>query len=252
MLTYQAPAGLLKDKIILVTGASDGIGREAALHYAEHGAEVILMGRSVEKLQVVYDLILASTDKEPVMMPLDLLQATAEDYQEIANAIQEQYGRLDGLLHSAGLLGTLSPFEHIDINEFERVMKVNVTAELVMTQTLLPLLQQAPQGRIIFTSSGVGKKARAFWASYSISKFATEGMMQLLADEVSDSSLRVNCINPGATRTSMRASAYPGEDPQTLKTPAELMPLYLYLMGPDSQDVNGESIDAQPKRKPNQ
>lgn len=247
MQAYHPRPDLLQERVILVTGAGDGIGRQAALSYAAHGATLILLGRTRSKLEAVYDEILAQGGATPAMVVLDLQNARQRDYQGLALGLRQQFRRLDGLLLNAGLLGSLSPFEHIDEQEWQRVMQVNVTASLLLVQALLPLLRQSPAASIIFTSSGVGKRGRAYWGSYAISKFATEGMMQVLADELTGTAIRVNCLNPGATRTRMRAQAYPAEDPQTLKTPAQLMPLYLYLMGPDSQAVHGQSLDAQPK-----
>jgi len=238
----------LQNKVILVTGAGDGIGRQAALTYAGHGATVILLGRTVTKLEAVYDEIEAAGGSQPAIVPLDLKGATGQHYRDMAHTIAQQFGRLDGVLHNAGQLGVLGPLEQLSEACLDEVMQVNVKAPLLMTQALLPVLKLSPAASVIFTSSGVGKKGRAYWGAYSISKFATEGMMQILADELEHSCVRVNCINPGATRTAMRARAYPAEDPATLKTPAEIMPLYLYLMGPESIGVNGQSLDAQPKR----
>ncbi|TCI01899.1 YciK family oxidoreductase [Corallincola luteus] len=246
-MDYQAANDLLKDRVILVTGAGDGIGRQAALTYASHGAVVILLGKTVSKLEQTYDLIVAANGSEPAIVPLDMQGATEQHYIDMATTIEEQFGRLDGVLLNAGMLGVLSPFEQIDLASWETVMKVNVTAQMMMTKPLLSLLRKADDAALIFTSSGVGKKGRAYWGSYAVSKFATEGMMQILADELSNTNVRVNAINPGATRTSMRSTAYPGEDANKLKTPAEIMPTYLYLMGPDSQDIHGQSVDAQPK-----
>lgn len=248
MLDYQAPADLLAGRVILVTGASAGIGKAAALTYAKAGATVILLGRNVERLETVYDAIEAAGGPQPAIIPLDMLGATDQHYRDMAATIENQFGQLDGVLMNAGELGVLSPFDSIDDSTWDNVMKVNVDATFRMTRALLPLLKASDDGRLIFTSSGVGKKGRAYWGAYAVSKFATEGMMQVLADENEQGPLRVNCINPGATRTSMRAKAFPGEDPETLKTPEQLMPLYLYLMGPDSKGVNCQSVDAQPKR----
>ncbi|WP_406663037.1 YciK family oxidoreductase [Gallaecimonas sp. GXIMD1310] len=248
MLDYQAPADLLAGRVILVTGASAGIGKTAALTYAKAGATVILLGRNVERLEAVYDAIEAAGGPQPAIIPLDMLGATDQHYRDMAATIENQFGQLDGVLMNAGELGVLSPFDSIDDSTWDNVMKINVDATFRMTRALLPLLIASDDGRLIFTSSGVGKKGRAYWGAYAVSKFATEGMMQVLADENEQGPLRVNCINPGATRTSMRAKAFPGEDPETLKTPEQLMPLYLYLMGPDSKGVNGQSVDAQPKR----
>lgn len=247
MQSYHAAQDALKDKVILVTGAGEGIGKEAALCYAKHGATVILLGKTVNKLTAVYDAIVAAGGNEPAIIPLDLKGATAKHYRDMAATIQAEFGKLDGVLHNAGMLGVLSPFEHIDLPTWQDIMQVNVTAPMLMTQALLPVLRLSPHASVIFTSSGVGRKGRAFWGPYAVSKFATEGLMQIIADEYSNSSIRVNCINPGATRTKMRSRAYPGEDAMALKTPADLMWLYLYLMSDDSINTNGESLDAQPK-----
>lgn len=243
--TYQAPADALHDKVILVTGAGDGIGREAALSYARHGATVILLGRTVAKLEAVYDEIEQAGGPQPAIIPLDLKGATEANYRDMAATIVDQFGRLDGLLHNAGLLGVLSPFDKIDLPTWNDIMQVNVTAQFMMTKALLPALKKSAHGSIIFTSSGVGRKGKAHWGGYAVSKFATEGMAQVLADEYENSDLRVNVINPGATRTAMRSKAYPAEDANKLKTPAQIMPVYLYLMADDSIGITGESLDAQ-------
>lgn len=249
-MKYQIAADSLKDRVILVTGAGEGIGRQAAISYAAHGATVILLGRTVAKLEAVYDEIEALGYPQPAIIPLDLRGATKQNYEDMVETIDGQFGRLDGVLHNAGLLGVMSPFDQLGEDSYDDVMQVNVKAQFLMTQALMPLVKKAEDGRIIFTSSTVGHEGRAFWGAYSISKFATEGMMQVLADELSNTNVRVNAINPGGTRTAMRAKAYPAEDTSLLKTPEDIMPLYLYLMGPESKDVNGQCLDAQPKRKP--
>lgn len=245
MLEYQVAPDALKGKTILVTGAGDGIGRAAALAYAAHGATVILLGRTVKKLEAVYDEIEAAGFPKPAIVPLDMKGATEQNYRDMADTIEEQFGQLDGVLHNASVLGVLGPFEHIDLATLEEVMKVNVTAQAMMTKHLLKPLRKAPLASVIFTSSGVGRTGRAYWGPYSFSKFATEGMMQVLAHECDGTGVRANSINPGATRTKMRANAYPGEDPQTLKTAEELMPLYVYLMADASKDQNGQAFNAQ-------
>jgi NAD(P)-dependent dehydrogenase (short-subunit alcohol dehydrogenase family) len=245
MLEYQAKKDLLTNKTILVTGAGDGIGRVAALTFAAHGATVILLGKTVKKLEKVYDEIVAQGSPKPAIVPLDLSGATEQHYLDMADTITEQFGQLDGLLHNASHLGALGPFEHIDLTSLEKIMKVNVTAAAIMTKALLPVMRKAKNASIIFTSSGVGRKGRAYWGPYAFSKFATEGMMQVLADECENTSVRVNSINPGATRTEMRAKAYPAENPQALKTPEDIMPTYVFLMGDDSLNTNGEALNAQ-------
>ncbi|NGN97073.1 YciK family oxidoreductase [Grimontia sp. S25] len=247
-MEYQVAADALNGKVILVTGAGDGIGRQAAISYAQHGATVILLGRTVKKLESVYDEIEAAGYPQPAIIPLDMMGATRQHYLDMTDTIEQQFGKLDGVLHNAGMLGVLSPFDQIEEKAYDEVMQVNVKATFLMTQALMPLIQKSEDGRIVFTSSTVGHSGRAFWGTYAISKFATEGMMQVLADELSNTTVKVNAINPGGTRTKMRASAFPAEDANNLKTPLDIMPLYLYLMAPEGKDVNGQCIDAQPKR----
>jgi NAD(P)-dependent dehydrogenase (short-subunit alcohol dehydrogenase family) len=242
---YQAPADLLKDKIIMVTGAGDGIGRTAALNYAAHGATVLLLGRTQVKLEKVYDEIITAGGQRPSIAVINFKTAVADDYENLGMQIEQEFGHLDGLLHNAGLLGHRAPIEQFPVGSFMEVMHVNVNAQFVLTRTLLPLLKKSADASLLFTSSGVGRKGRAFWGAYAVSKFATEGLMEVLADELENTTVRTNCINPGATRTNMRAAAYPGEDPLSVKAPADIMAPYLFLMGEDSKAVNGESVNCQ-------
>ncbi|WP_044175076.1 YciK family oxidoreductase [Phytobacter massiliensis] len=246
---YQPQRDLLHNRIILVTGASDGIGKEAALSYARHGARLILLGRNEEKLRDVASAISRNGGLAASCYTLDLASCTPADCQHLAAQLSEHYPRLDGVLHNAGLLGDICPMSEQRPEVWNEVMQVNVNATFYLTQALLPLLLKSESGSLVFTSSSVGRQGRASWGAYAVSKFATEGMMQVLAEEYQNR-LRVNCINPGGTRTNMRASAFPTEDPQKLKTPADIMPLYLWLMGDDSRRKTGMSFDAQPGRKP--
>lgn len=247
---YQPQLDLLQNRIILVTGASDGIGQEAALTYARHGASVILLGRSDEKLRAVADEINQAGAIPAHWYTLDLLTCTAQECQKLAQQLALHYPRLDGVLHNAGLLGDVVPMAEQDPDVWQKVMQVNVNGTFMLTQALLPLLLKSESGSLVFTSSSVGREGRANWGAYAVSKFATEGMMQVLAEEYKNRHLRVNCINPGGTRTKMRASAFPTEDALKLKTPADIMPLYLWLMGDDSRRKTGMTFDAQPGRKP--
>lgn len=246
---YQPQRDLLRNHIILVTGASDGIGKEAALTYARYGARVILLGRNEDKLRAVAGQIASEGCQAASLFTLDMATCTPDDCQRLANEITQHYPRLDGVLHNAGVLGDVCPMSEQQPAVWDNVMQVNVNATFYLTQALLPLLLKAESGSLVFTSSSVGRQGRANWGAYAASKFATEGMMQVLAEEYQNR-LRVNCINPGGTRTQMRASAFPSEDPQKLKTPADIMPLYLWLMGDDSRRKTGMSFDAQPGRKP--
>ncbi len=247
---YQPQRHLLKDRIILVTGASDGIGREVALTYARYSASVILLGRNDEKLRAVAQEIEREGGIPARWFTLDLLTCTPQECQQLAQQISMHYPRLDGVLHNAGLLGDICPMDEQKPEVWQQVMQVNVNGTFMLTQALLPLLLRSDAGSLVFTSSSVGRQGRANWGAYAVSKFATEGMMQVLADEYQSRHLRVNCINPGGTRTGMRASAFPTEDPLKLKTPADIMPVYLWLMGDDSRRKTGMTFDAQPGRKP--
>ncbi|MBK4715829.1 MULTISPECIES: YciK family oxidoreductase [Tenebrionibacter/Tenebrionicola group] len=247
---YQPKTDLLENRIILITGASDGIGREAALTYARYGASVILVGRNEEKLRAVAREINTRTQTMAQWLVLDYDSANAQTCQQFGQRLASQVPRLDGVLHSAGILGDITPMSEQNPQVWERVMQVNVNVPFYLTQALLPLLLKSQAASLVFTSSSVGRQGRAGWGAYAVSKFATEGMMQVLAEEYRHRNLRVNTINPGGTRTKMRASAFPQEDPDKLKTPRDLMPLYLWLMGDDSRRKTGMCFDAQPGRKP--
>ena len=245
-LDYKPDNDLLNDKIILVTGAGDGIGKAAAVAFAGHGATVILAGRTIAKLEIVYDQIEQSGFPVPMIYPVDLNGASEEDYLTLRQSIEQEFGRLDGLLHNASELGDRTPIANYKLTVWEKVLQTNVTAQFMMTKALLPVLEKANNGSIVFTSSGVGRKGKAFWGAYAVSKFATEGLCQVLASELEETTaIRVNCINPGATRTAMRARAYPAEDPGTVRTPEEIIGTYLYLMGDESLSTTGQSLNAQ-------
>ena len=245
MPSKETESHSLENRIILVTGASDGIGRAAANCYATQGATVILLGRSVEKLESVYDEIINNGGATPAIVSLDLSTATPEDYSELAETLENEFGQLDGLLLNAGILGERKPLAQYSATVWQQVMQVNLTAPFLMTKALIPLLEQAENASVIFTSSGVGRKGKAYWGAYSASKFGIEGIAQIWADELANiSNIRVNVINPGATRTNMRATAYPAENPDKNPKPEEIMALYLYLMSDESLSVHGQSMDA--------
>ena len=250
-MSFEIPSDLLENKKllagkkILVTGAGGGIGRQAALTFAEYGATVILLGKTVEKLEQVYDEIMKAGNPEPFLYPFDLNTRDLEPYKELAKAVDNELEILDGLLHNGGVLGIQSPIENFPGHQWDDVIQTNLNSNFHLTQALMPYILKSEHGRIVFTSSSVGRKGRAFWGAYAVSKFGVEGLMQTLADELENiSTTRVNSVNPGATRTDMRAAAYPAEDPNTLKTPMKLMPLYLFLMSDNSQDIHGQAIEA--------
>lgn len=246
MFDYQARPDLLQGRVILVTGAGRGIGAAAAKTFAAHGATVLLLGKTEANLTAVYDEIEAAGYPQPAVIPFNLETALPHQYDELAAMLESEFGKIDGLLHNAAIIGPRTPLEQLSGDNFMRVMQINVNAMFMLTSTLLPLLKLSDDASVLFTSSSVGRKGRAYWGAYGVSKFATEGLMQTLADEVDGiSNVRANSINPGATRTSMRAQAYPGENPTNNPEPEAIMPVYLYLMGPDSKGVNGQAFDAQ-------
>jgi NAD(P)-dependent dehydrogenase (short-subunit alcohol dehydrogenase family) len=246
LIHYKPAAKALAGRNILITGAGDGIGRAAALSFAHYGATVILLGRSEAKLEAVYDEIESSGGEQPVIATLDLDTATHQDYLNLNNEIIENLGALHGLLHNAGILGEMKPLAQYSEDTFARVMNINLTSNFLLTKAVLPSLELADNASIIFTSSSVGRKSRAYWGSYAVSKFATEGLMQTWADEFEGTSnIRANSLNPGATQTSMRRQAYPGETPSDNPTAEEIMGAYLFLMSADSMSVNGEQLNAQ-------
>lgn len=245
---YKAPPDLLKDRNIIVTGAGDGIGKAVALAFAAHGATVILVGRTQSKLEQVYDEIEARGYPTAAIYPINLEGANEHDFAVMAETLAKEFSELHGILHNASELGPRTPIANYSVTEWQKVLQVNVTAPFMMTKALLPLLQKAESASIIFTGSSVGIKGRAYWGAYAVSKAATENLMQVLADEMEGTSkIRINSINPGATRTKMRATAYPAENPGTVAAPEELTNRYLYLMGRDSELVSGRQFNAQPK-----
>ncbi len=244
LTTYKPATDLLAGRVILVTGAGDGIGRAAAVAYARHGATVLLLGRTLTKLEAVYDEIEQIGGPQPALLPINLTTAKMDDYLSIVHTIEQKIGRLDGVLHNAAMLGELTPLQDYEPHVWDDVLDTNLRAPFLLTQALLPMLSEAPDASVIFTTSSVGRKVRAFWGAYAISKMGVEGLSQLFAEEMkAHEQIRFNCLNPGATRTHMRASAYPAENPETLPTPDDIMAAYLFLMGPDSHGLTGQSLD---------
>ncbi|HEY5808333.1 MAG TPA: YciK family oxidoreductase [Povalibacter sp.] len=242
---YQPAENLLKGRVILITGASDGIGRAVAKAAAAHGAQVILHGRNIKRLEAVYDDIVAANQPRPSILPLDLEKAGPAEYDALVAAIDKEFGRLDALLHNAGMLGERAPVEHYDVAKWMRTMHVNANVPFVLTQRCLPLLRKSADASIVFTSSGVVPRPKAFWGAYLASKWASEGLMRMLADELEQPRIRVNSLNPGKVRTNMRVQAYPAEDRATIPAPESIVAPYLFLFGPDSQALSGQTFDCQ-------
>lgn len=241
--SYLAPDNLLENRVILITGAGQGLGRAAALAYAKHGATVILHGRKVKKLEQVYDEIEAIGKAQALIYPLDLERAEDKDFLIIAEAIAEQLGRLDGILHNAALLTGLSPLDHQTVAQFRALLQVNLIAPFALTKACLPLLKNAPDASVIMTSSSHALKPTAYWGGFAVAKSGLDTLMKIQADEWElMPNLRINSIVPGVVNSPQRVITHPGEIKQTMRPPEDLMKTYLYLIGPDSKGVSGQTF----------
>lgn len=246
MTDWNPTPDLLKDRLILVTGAGDGIGRACARAFAAHGATLILLGRTIRKLESVYDEIEQAGHPQPAIYPLNLEGAAPKDYEDLAATLQQEFGRLDGLLHNAAMLGTLTPIGHYEVELWFKSIQVNLNAPFLLTRACLGLLTASEDASVLFTSDRVGRHGKAYWGAYGVAKAGIEGLMQTLADELeTNTRVRVNSIDPGAVRTAMRALAYPGEDPGHLPYPADIVRPYLYLMSAESRGSTGRQFMAQ-------
>ena len=217
----------LDDKIILITGAGDGIGKATALACALRGATVILLGRTVHKLEQVYDEISNNGGRQPAIYPMNLEGASPSDYDDLHNNIDKEFGRLDGLLHNAGWLGASTPIEIYDIELWYKVMQINLNAPFMLTKACIPLLRKSPSARIVFTADD---KISAYWGAYGAAKAGQLSLMQILADELESKNIPVNAVNPGPVRTRFRALAFPAEDKRQLSTPQDISHIFVYLL----------------------
>jgi NAD(P)-dependent dehydrogenase (short-subunit alcohol dehydrogenase family) len=243
---FTPDPGSLAGRVILITGAGGGLGAALALQCAGAGASVILSGRSGAKLERVYDEIEAMGAPQPAIAMLDLAAATATDYDNLAATIGGEFGKLDGLVHAAALLGDRTPLEQYDVPTWCRVLHVNLTAPFILTQVLLPNLRKSDDASVIFVSSGVVNNPRAYWGAYAVAKSGLEAVRAMWSQELEgEPGIRVNSINPGRMRTPMRAAAYPAEDPNTVPAPASVSGPFLYLLSAQSRGIDGQYIEAQ-------
>ncbi len=233
----------LANQVILITGAGDGIGRALALGAAKQGATTILLGKSLKKLEAVYDEIMADNGPEPAIHPLNLLQTQPKDATELAQSIQNLFGKLDGIIHNAGMAGIITPLEHLAPEKWAEVIQLNLNVPYLLTHAVLPLLRQSTSPSILFTSANESTKAKAYWSAYSASKFGIMGLAQSLHEELENSAIRVNTINPGVVRTNLRVKAYPGIDPLSFPAPEEIVPYYLYLLSEEGKHIRGKAVD---------
>ena len=236
---------LLHDRVILITGAANGIGRALAGACAAHGASVILLDRDVRALEQAYDEIMAAGHPEPALYPMDLKGATPDDYATLTETIAKEFGKLDGLVHNAANLGALVPFANFEHELWFETLQINLNAPYLLTLACLDLLLQSKDASIVFTADASGRHGKAYWGAYAVSKAGAEGFMQVLADELeANTAIRVNSLDPGAVRTGLRLMAYPYEDRDALPLPADVVKPFLYLLGPDSKGITGQQLSA--------
>jgi NAD(P)-dependent dehydrogenase (short-subunit alcohol dehydrogenase family) len=241
---WQPRKDLLKERIILVTGAGNGIGAAVAKSYAQYGATVILLDKVIRNLEQVYDTIESVSGVKPAIYPMNLEGASEKDYLDLAATIEKEFGQLDGLLHNAAMLGALIPIAHFESELWYKILQVNLNAPFLMTRSCLKLLQQSNDASVLFSSDNAGRQGKAYWGAYGISKAASENFMQVLADEMeANTSIRVNSFDPGPVATAFRSLAYPGENPERITRPEDVVAPYLYLMGPDSKGVSGKQFE---------
>ena len=243
LLDYTPPPQLLQERVILITGAGSGIGSALAEAAAGCGATVILLGRTISKLEAVYDRIVGGGGPEPAIYPMNLESATWKDYEELPDRLDQEFGRLDGLVHNAALFHYLTPLVQHDLPLWARTLHVNLTVPFLITRACLPLLESAPAASVVFVSDSVGRRGEAYWGAYGVSKFGLEGLMQIFAQEVeANTGIRANTIDPGPVRTPMRARVYPQEPDGAARDAAAVAPAFLYLLGDDSRGLSGRAL----------
>ncbi|OJW47726.1 MAG: NAD(P)-dependent oxidoreductase [Thiobacillus sp. 65-1059] len=246
MKNYLPRPDLLAGRVILVTGASSGLGRAASLAFARHGATVALLARNEAKLEAVYDAILAAGGPEPAMFPYDLAAADDRSLETLAGTLAHHLKRLDGLLHSAHQFYSLTPLHLQTTEQWQTLMRVNLIAPFALTRACLPLLRQAPDASVVFTGETHGHQPSAYWGCYAVAKSGLETLTRIWADELSaDENLRINTLIPGQVATTLRSRTHPGLAPETIPGVDDLMPWYLYLMGMDSRSVRGQIVECQ-------
>ena len=229
---------LLKNKNILITGASNGIGKSLSENLSKYGANVIMLSRNENALDAIYDSLKKKYKTDPCILKCDLENLDDKKSQEIANIISKNYQNLDSIIHNAAILEKMSDIESFDLQTWDKVMRVNLTSAFILSKYLIPLMKSSTTPRIIFTTSSVGKKGKAFWGAYSVSKAGVNALSDILSDELeSISNIKVFNFDPKATKTNMRAMAYPAEDPSAIKNPDQLINYYLWMLSEKSSSA---------------
>ena len=232
---FNAPEEYLKDRVILITGASRGIGKAVALECARLGATTLLIAKDLKRLENTYDEILTLGAPQPAILNMDLESASAEDYQTVANSIANEYGRLDGLVNNAGRVGGLTPLQNIDLQSWSKLITLHLHAPFLLTRACIPLLQKSDDPAILFT---IDEASRAYWGAYGVSKQGQIGLLNILADELDgDKKIRVNGVHPGKVRTDLRTHNYPGINPEEFPAPETITAPFIYFLGSESKNI---------------
>ncbi len=238
-----AAADSLRDRVVLVTGATGGLGRATALAAAAAGATVVLLGRKVRALEAVYDEIERAGAPAPAIYPMDLAGATPKDHADLAAAVLRECGRLDGIVHAAARFDTLQPFEQQASQEWDLTQRVNLTAPFLLTQACMPLLRSAGDAAVVFVFDDVTRVGKAFWGGYGVAKHALEGLASIVHEETESSGVRTHAVLPGPMRTTLRRAAYYGEDTLAHPDPAVAAQAIAWLLGRDAVAVRGKVLD---------
>lgn len=240
LLAYRPAEHLLAERVILVTGAGAGLGRALSMACARAGAAVVLLDKEIRALESVYDEIEQAGGAQPAIYPMNLEGATAKDHEDLAANVEAQLGRLDGVVHNAGWVGTLTPLRHYDVELWSRVITTNLHAPFLLTRAVLPLLEAAPDPAVVFSAH---ECSRAYWGAFGVAKAGLEGMLKILSAEYSgERFMRVNGVDTGPLRTRMRTQHYPGENPWNNPSPEDVLAPYLYFLGPDAGRTTGEIV----------
>ena len=235
---FQPPAKHLEDRVILITGASRGIGKAVALECARLGATVLLVAKDLKRLEHTYDEIVALKAPQPAILNIDLEVASADDYQAIADSIEKEFGKLDGLLHNAGRVGGLTPLQNIEIQTWSKLITLHLHAPFLLSRACIPLLKNSQDPTILFT---VDETNKAYWGAYGVSKFGQVSLLKILADELDgDKKIRVNGVHPGIVRTDLRTHNYPGINPNEFPAPETITAPFVYFLGIDSKGITSE------------
>ena len=238
----EVKAKQFENKVIMVTGAANGIGKAVTIALAEQGATVLMLDKKSRHLEKLFDEIIARGYAEPIIIPVDLMEVTPESATELAQAIFDDIGKLDGLLHNAADLGSPSPLDQYDMDYWNSVMHTNLQAPYILSRALLPLLRQEHVTNMLFTSADVGREAAAYWGAYSIAYAGLEAQMTIWAEELENvSNIKVNSIDPGPVRTSFRRRSHPGESQENLATPQRIVGAYLYLLS-GQHELHGSKL----------